>query len=162
MTFLEFKTQAEELGFTVTINKDPQDKKDEQYNRVYVYMVNDKTSVDIAKILEFQSEVMWFVSGNIRAMDIATLIEKFNSTPVAEREYDKTDLNEMEKAVIVIENKSVTAVEIEKETGISRPAISNYRTGKTDIHKAQWEVIHKLARLYNRTSIRASHRSQKC
>ena len=150
MTFLEFKTQAEELGFTVTINKDPQDKKDEQYNRVYVYMVNDKTSVDIAKILEFQSEVMWFVSGNIRAMDIATLIEKFNSTPVAEREYDKTDLNEMEKATNVINDSSVKAVDIENEIGISKISISNYRTGKTDLGKAKWEVIHKLAQYYDK------------
>ena len=151
MTFIEFKTQAEKLGFMVTINKDPQDKKDEQYNRVYVYMVNNKTSVDIAKILEFQSEVMWFVSGNIRAMDIATLIEEFNSTPVAEREYDKTDLNEMEKAVRVIENQSVTSVEIERETGIGRVSISNYRNRKTDLGKAKWEIINKLAQYYDKS-----------
>ena len=151
MTFLEFKTQAEKLGFTVTINKDQQDRKDQQFNRVYIYLENDKTSICIAKILEFQSDVMWFVSGNTRAMAIATLIEKFNSTPVAEREYDKTDLNEMEKAVRVIENQSVTAVEIEKETNIGRVSISNYRNGKTDLGKAKWEIINKLAQYYDKS-----------
>lgn len=159
MTFLEFKTKAEELGYTVTIDKSAQDKSDEQYNRVHVYLENSKTSISIAKIFEDNHPIWWFAHDAVMAMDIERLIEDFNNTPIAERKYDITSMTDMDMAKLVIDGK-LTITEITNATGISKQSIINYRNGKTSLDKAQWEVIHKLARLYNRTSIRSSHRYQ--
>ncbi|BAP85543.1 hypothetical protein LOOC260_110040 [Paucilactobacillus hokkaidonensis JCM 18461] len=149
MTFLEFKTQAEELGFTVKINKDQQDIEDEQFNRVYVYLQNGKTSIDIAKILEFKTDVMWFLDGNNRSYKIADLIEEFNNTKVEDRNYDVVEMTEMDKAVKVINDDAIKATDIENKTSIGAVSISNYRTGKTDLNKVKWEIIHKLAGYYD-------------
>lgn len=149
MTYLEFKTKAEELGYTVTINKDEQDRQDEQYNRVYVYLENDKTSIIIAKIFEFKDEVWWFAKDAIAGRDIETLIDTFNNTPINERAYDDIELNDMDKAKVVIADNSIRTVDLETKTGIGRVSIINYRSGKTDIERAKWEVVNKLARYYD-------------
>lgn len=85
MTFLEFKTQAEALGFTVSINKSYQDKVDDQFNRVYVYLGNDKTSIGIAKVFEDERPTRWFVKEAVEGMEIEDLINKFSNTPISER-----------------------------------------------------------------------------
>lgn len=91
MKYLEFKKQAEELGYTVTINRDAQDKRDNQYNRVYVYLENEKTSIGIAKIFEFKDEIMWFAHEAVFGRKIEELIEAFNDTPINERGYEELD-----------------------------------------------------------------------
>lgn len=149
MKFIEFKNKAEALGYTVTINKDEQDKRDEQYNRVYVYLENDKTSIMIAKIFEFKDEVWWFAKDAIAGRDIETLIDTFNDTPIDERDYNDIELNDMDKAKVVIADDSIRTVDLEAKTGIGRASIINYRSGKTDIERAKWEVVNKLARYYD-------------
>lgn len=149
MKFIEFKNKAEALGYTVTINKDEQDKRDEQYNRVYVYLENDKTSIMIAKIFEFKDKVWWFAKDAVAGRDIETLIDTFNDTPIDERAYDDIELNDMDKAKAVIADDSIRTVDLETKTGIGRASIINYRSGKTDIERAKWEVVNKLARYYD-------------
>lgn len=56
---------------------------------------------------------------------------------------------EMDKAIRILNDSNVTALSIADNTGISRISVSNYRTGKTDIKKAKWEIIHKLAEYYD-------------
>ena len=88
MTYLELKTKAEELGFTVSINKSYQDKRDQQCNRIHVYLENSKTSISIAKVFEDERPTWWFAKEAVEGMEIEDLINKFSNTPISERNYN--------------------------------------------------------------------------
>ena len=91
MTYLEFKQRAEELGFTISINKSYQDKADDQFNRVNVYLSNDETSIVIAKIFEDEWPTWWFAHDAVEGMEIEDLINEFSNTPINERGYEELD-----------------------------------------------------------------------
>lgn len=55
---------------------------------------------------------------------------------------------DMDKAKAILADKSVRAAYLANITDISRFSILNYRSGKTDIEKAAWEIVTKLARAY--------------
>ena len=57
--------------------------------------------------------------------------------------------NDLDKAKKLLADKSVTNKQIVDVTGISKLSISNYRTGKTDIEKAKWSIVNKLAQMYD-------------
>ena len=88
MTYLEFKQQAEALGFTVSINNSYRDKADDQFNRVNVYLSNDETSIVIAKVFEDEWPTWWFAHDAVEGMEIEDLINKFSNTPISERNYN--------------------------------------------------------------------------
>lgn len=55
---------------------------------------------------------------------------------------------DMDKAKAVLADTTVTITFISNTTGINRVSLSNYRSGATDIEKANWETVTKLARTY--------------
>lgn len=57
--------------------------------------------------------------------------------------------NDLDKAKRLLADKSITNKQIVDVTGISKLSISNYRTGKTDIEKAKWSIVNKLAQMYD-------------
>lgn len=63
--------------------------------------------------------------------------------------------SEMDKAKMILADKSVSGVLISNLSGVSRQGISNYRTGRTDIDQANWTVINGLARAYETNWIQA-------
>lgn len=56
--------------------------------------------------------------------------------------------NELEKAKEVL-NGRVPMNIVSDQTGISKVSLSNYRTGKTDINRANWQTVHKLAKIWD-------------
>lgn len=57
------------------------------------------------------------------------------------------DGNDLEKATKLIKGER-SILSIFNVTGISRTSLNNYRIGATDINNAKWEIISKLARVY--------------
>lgn len=58
-------------------------------------------------------------------------------------------MTELDKAQVLLEDSSNTSTDIANETGINLQSLSNYRTNRTDLSKAKWEIIHKLANYYD-------------
>jgi len=56
--------------------------------------------------------------------------------------------SDMDKAKALLADTEISGALISKTTGINQMNISNYRTGKTDVKKAKWEIVVKLARTY--------------
>jgi len=56
--------------------------------------------------------------------------------------------SDMDKAKALLADTEISGAFITNTTGINQASISNYRTGKTDVKKAKWEIITKLARAY--------------
>ncbi|ANK63346.1 hypothetical protein AYR56_05470 [Loigolactobacillus backii] len=56
--------------------------------------------------------------------------------------------SDMDKAKALLADTEISGTFIANTTGINRMNISNYRTGKTDVEKAKWEIVAKLARTY--------------
>ncbi|ANK66936.1 hypothetical protein AYR55_03985 [Loigolactobacillus backii] len=56
--------------------------------------------------------------------------------------------SDMDKAKALLADTEISGALIAKNTGINQMNISNYRTGKTDVKKAKWEIIAKLAHTY--------------
>lgn len=56
--------------------------------------------------------------------------------------------SDMDKAKALLADTKISGTFIANTTGINQMNISNYRTGKTDVEKAKWEIIAKLARAY--------------
>lgn len=56
--------------------------------------------------------------------------------------------NDMDKAKALLADTEISGTFIANTTGINQMNISNYRTGKTDVEKAKWEIVAKLARAY--------------
>lgn len=55
---------------------------------------------------------------------------------------------DLEKAKEVIKSKVPSSV-ITEQTGISKVSLSNYKTGRTDINRANWQTVHKLAEIWD-------------
>lgn len=55
---------------------------------------------------------------------------------------------DMDKAKAILADKSISTTYLANITDISRYGLLNYRSGKTDIEKAAWEIVTKLARAY--------------
>ena len=56
--------------------------------------------------------------------------------------------SDMDKAKALLADTEISGTFIANTTGINQMSISNYRTGKTDVEKAKWEIVAKLARAY--------------
>ena len=56
--------------------------------------------------------------------------------------------SDIDKAKALLDDTKISGIFIANTTGINPMNISNYRTGKTDIGKAKWEIVTKLARTY--------------
>ncbi|ANK66610.1 hypothetical protein [Loigolactobacillus backii] len=56
--------------------------------------------------------------------------------------------SDMDKAKALLADTEISGTFIANTTGINQMNISNYRTGKTDVKKAKWEIIAKLSRAY--------------
>ncbi|KRM92876.1 hypothetical protein FC24_GL000893 [Loigolactobacillus rennini DSM 20253] len=54
----------------------------------------------------------------------------------------------MDKAKAILADKSISTTYLANITDISRYGVLNYRSGKTDIEKAAWTIVTKLARAY--------------
>ena len=57
--------------------------------------------------------------------------------------------SDLDKARQVIESRDITAARIEALVGINRQSISNYRVGRTQLEKAGWTTISKLAHVWD-------------
>ena len=69
--------------------------------------------------------------------------------PVAEEQPYMAKLgSDLDKARQVIESRDVTAARIEALVGLNRQSISNYRVGRTQLEKAGWTTISKLAHVW--------------
>ena len=70
--------------------------------------------------------------------------------PVAEEQPYMAKLgSDLDKARQVIESRDITAARIEVLVGINRQSISNYRVGRTQLEKAGWTTISKLAHVWD-------------
>ena len=70
--------------------------------------------------------------------------------PVAEEQPYMAKLgSDLDKARQVIESRDIKAVRIEALVGINRQSISNYRVGRTQLEKAGWTTISKLAHVWD-------------
>jgi len=70
--------------------------------------------------------------------------------PVAEEQPYMAKLgSDLDKARQVIESRDITAARIEALVGINRQSISNYRVGRTQLEKAGWTTISKLAHVWD-------------
>lgn len=58
-------------------------------------------------------------------------------------------MTELDKAQALLDDGSNTSTDIANETGINLQSLSNYRTNRTDLNKAKWEIVHKLANYYD-------------
>jgi len=56
--------------------------------------------------------------------------------------------NDMDKAKAILANEAVTITFINNTTGINRMSLTQYRNGSTNLEKAKWETVTKLARAY--------------
>jgi len=57
--------------------------------------------------------------------------------------------SDLDKARQVIESRDIKAVRIESLVGLNRQSISNYRVGRTQLEKAGWVTISKLAHVWD-------------
>lgn len=55
--------------------------------------------------------------------------------------------SDLDKARRLLDNREVSGDYISKITGINNTSISNYRTGKTDVSRAKWEIVNRLAQM---------------
>lgn len=55
--------------------------------------------------------------------------------------------SDLDKARRLLDNREVSGDYISKVTGINNTSISNYRTGKTDVSRAKWEIVNRLAQM---------------
>lgn len=55
---------------------------------------------------------------------------------------------DMDKAKAILADKSFSTTYLANITNISRYGVLNYRSGKTDIEKAAWAIVTKLAHAY--------------
>jgi len=61
----------------------------------------------------------------------------------------RINMNELEKAGRIINDRDYKAADIEKKTGISRQTISNYRRGRVMLENATWPTVHALAEYHD-------------
>lgn len=60
--------------------------------------------------------------------------------------------NDLEKAREVLTGNVPMNI-VSEQTGIGKVSLSNYRTGKTDLNRASWQTIHKLAKFWDNLRI---------
>ncbi len=57
--------------------------------------------------------------------------------------------NDLDKARKLLADKNISDAQIVRGTGINKVSINNYRHGKTDIGRAKWTVVNRLAQMYD-------------
>lgn len=58
-------------------------------------------------------------------------------------------MTEMDKALSILNDESITITEIANTTGITRQSISGWRKEDNDFSKARWVHVHSLATMYD-------------
>ncbi|MCR1891448.1 helix-turn-helix transcriptional regulator [Ligilactobacillus murinus] len=57
--------------------------------------------------------------------------------------------NDLDKARKLLADKNISDTQIVRGTGINKVSINNYRHGKTDIERAKWSIVNRLAQMYD-------------
>lgn len=59
-------------------------------------------------------------------------------------------MNDLEKAMTLLESRKFRLKDIHEETGISLNSLSSYSSGRNKLKKAAWETVYKLALCYDK------------